>query len=371
MSIHIEIVSDRRGLNAFVRLAADVYRNDPLWVPPLEREVRRTLNPAVNPYYRDATLRLFLAKRDGMPVARLAITISRAHAKRWEEHTAFFGFFESLPDREVSETLFAEAERYCADQGVTAIEGPFNPCHYSELGMLADSFDRAPSFFQTYNPPRYNELLTNLGYTVASRKFTARISDCRTNLQRRHGALERRTQMGDFTIRIFEMKQRKRDLEIMREVFNDAFSDNWHFLPSSKEEFEFAASMLKYVTDPGLILVLEHRGRPVGVTMFVYDINPLIKRMRGRVQPLQLLLYQRRKRRIRGIILYAGGIRKEFRGSRGYALMLHEAARIAMGFDTLECTWISEENDQARAAAANLEMIEDRHYIIYRKQVER
>ncbi len=369
MAVQVHTVSDRRGMTDFIRLAAEVYRDDPNWVAPMERELRRTLDPAVNPYYRTASLRLLLARRDGKPAARIAITISRAHAERWGERAAFFGFFESLPDREAAIALFAEAERYCAEQGVDLIEGPFNPCHYSELGMLTDTFDRPPSFFQTYNPPWYNGLLEELGYAAGSRKYTARNSDCPDSIRKRYGTLDERTQLGEFTIRNFDKKHRERDLEFMREVFNDSFSENWHFLPSSKEEFTFGAAMIEYVTDPELILLLEYRGQPVGVTMFVYDINPLLRRMRGKLRPLQLLMYQRRKKRIRNLILYAGGIKKEFRGSRGYALLLHEVLRLAERFDSLECTWVSEENEQARASAEKLCMSEDRHYTMYRKRV--
>ncbi len=369
MAISVHIVSDRRDLTEFIRLAADVYRDDPHWIAPLEREVRRTLDPARNPYYRSATLRLFLARRDGRPAARIAITVSQAHADRWGERVAFFGFFEAS-DPEAAAAVFAEAESYCAAEGVTAIEGPFNPCHYSELGMLDDTFDRPPSFFQTYNPSWYNAQLAALGYGMESRKYTARNDDCAGSIRARYGELADRRQLGEYTIRNFDMKRRVRDLEFMREIFNDSFSENWHFLPSTKEEFAFGASMIAYVTDPELILLLEYRGMPVGVTMFVYDINPLLRPMRGKLRLLQLLGFQRRKRGIRNLILYAGGIKKEFRGSRGYALMLNAALRLASRFDTLECTWVSADNDQARASADKLGLTEDRHYTIYRKQVK-
>lgn len=369
MALRIDTVCTRRDMRDFLRVPWDVYKDDPVWVPPLEREIRRTLDPARNPYYRSATLRLFVARRDAVPVARVAVSISSAHAARWGESAAFFGFFECTHDREVARALFTEVERYSAEQGATAIEGPFNPCHYSELGMQCDAYDQEQRFFMTHNPPWYNDLLADCGYHVSSRKYTMRNANVRAYAVAGAPAPDAEPPAHGYTVRCFDARHRTRELERMREVFNDAFYDNWHFLASSREEFLAGSAMLEYVTDPDLVLMLEYDGEVVGVCLLAYDINPMLQRMRGRVRPLPFLFWHRRKRRIRHLILYAGGIRRDHRRGRGSALLLQETMRVASRFDTFEATWMSEENRLARGVAVRMGMEEDRHFLIYRREI--
>jgi hypothetical protein len=159
MGYAVVSVSDEKRLKEFLRLPFFLYRDDPHWVPPVVSEVRRTLDTKRNPYFANATLRLFLCYKDGTPTARLAIVIDRLYEDKFGVRTAFFGFFESTNDEEAVRRLFGEAEEVCRAEGVKILEGPFNPNHYSELGLQVDKFETSPSFFQPYNPAYYSALL--------------------------------------------------------------------------------------------------------------------------------------------------------------------------------------------------------------------
>ena len=169
MTYSVVTVSDKWRMAEFLRLPFDLYRNDPLWVAPLTAEVRRTLDPRKNPYFANASLRLFVCYRAALPVARLAVVISRAHQKAFGKRAAFFGFFESVNDEEAVRHLFAEAEMYGRSENADVLEGPFNPHHYSEIGLQIDRFGTAPSFFQPYNPPFYPDLLEKAGFRISAR----------------------------------------------------------------------------------------------------------------------------------------------------------------------------------------------------------
>ncbi len=362
-------VSDPMRLEEFLRLPFAVYRGDPLWVPPVIGEVRRTLDPGRNPYFSDATLRLFVGYRGGTPVARTAVIINSAHQRTFGVRSAFFGFFESVNDEIAVRRLFDEAETYCRARGVEVLEGPFNPHHYSELGLQVDGFGTAPSFFQTYNPAYYIGLLEKAGFRMSARFQTMRNDDIGPYLDRRYGARAAAPGRNGYTVRSFSLKDKAGDLERIREVNNDAFAANWHFLPLGPEEYAFSAKHLGLVTRPDLIKIVEHRGRPVGVLHCVLDVNPLLRRWKGVPGPVKLIRYLRGRRAVKTIILFTVGIKKEYRLSAVSHLLLAEFRRMARAFERAETTWLAADNRPALKAAESLGMRPDKHFGIYAKEL--
>lgn len=360
---------DRRLLKDFLRLPSAIYAENPHWVPPVTREVKRTLDPLRNPYFRSASIDLFVCYRDGIPVARTSLVVNDAHCRKYNVHAGFFGFFESWNDPEATRTLFRAVEAESARRNVDTLEGPFNPNHYSELGMLADRYDEDQGFFQTYNPPWYHGLLRAAGFVPAETLFTARNPCCR-NLQE-GGTKDRapRVSPDGFTIRSFRMNDFSRELEIVRDVFNDAFSSNWHFLPATQEEHLFAAKYLRMITGPSLVAIVEHRGVPVGVLMCVLDVNPVLRKLRGGSGPVSALRFLHGRKDVRTLVLYAVGIRKAYQRTRAYVLLSDALRTMAQGYDILDSTWMSSCNGLAVAAARRMGMKEHKHFLMYRKQL--
>jgi hypothetical protein len=362
-------VSNRKQLDEFLRLPFAIYRGDPLWVPPVISEVRRMLDPERNPYFENATLRLFVGYRNGTPVARTAVIINSAHQKAFGVRSAFFGFFESANDEDAARCLFGEAETYCRARSVEVLEGPFNPHHYSELGLQIDGFGTAPSFFQSYNPPYYNELLEKAGFRISARLQTMKNDDIGTYLDRSFVALAAAPSPDGYTIRSFSLKDRAGDLERIREVNNDAFAANWHFLPLGPEEYAFSAKHMGLVTRPDLIKIVEHCGRPVAVLHCVLDVNPLLRRWKGVAGPVKLIRFLRGRRGVKTIILFTAAIKKEHRRSYVSRLLFAEFCRMAQRFDRAETTWMSTENQPVLRAAESLGMRPDKQFGIYAKEV--
>ena len=364
-------VRDRTTMRDFLRLPFEVYRKDPDWVAPISSEVRKTLDVRRNPYFRSSELELFVCYDENGPAARVAIVINSLHRQRFGGNIAFFGFFESKNDTEVARQLFSEAESYCRSRGAESLEGPFNPNHYSELGLQANRFGSAPSFFQTYNPPYYLELLQEVGFREELRFHTRKNGDIKEYLAQRLRKWEGTLVIPGYTTRPFSMEHAGSDLELVREVFNDAFSSNWNFLPLSSEEYSFAAEFLHLVTLPELVVIVEHEGVPVGVLECVLDINPLLRQFRGKIGPVKFLRFLRRRKKIRNLIIYAVGIKKAYQGTHVFALLLDAACRIARNFDVLETTWMSDDNKLALRAAKLLGLERDKEFVIYRKTLGR
>jgi hypothetical protein len=352
-------------MKAFLDLPERIYRGDPNYVPPLRAEVRRTLDGRRNPYFAGTSLRLFVCYDDREVVARLAIVLNPRYEERFGVRAAFFGFFEAKNNPAAVSALFASAKAFCRSRGATRLEGPFNPNHYSELGLLVDHFDDPPVFFQTYNPSYYPALLEAEGFAVSALLFTGRNDHVRRFVEQHFSGEAPSVLPAGYHLRPLDAHRKGEEMETMRKIFNDAFASNWHFLPASKEEYDYAAKYLGLITNPSLVRYVEYRGEQVAVLLCVPDVNPLIRQFKGRRGPLKLLRFLRGRSAQRTVIVYAVGIRQRFQQSRVYPLLLAECARMAAKYDVLECTWISEGNRLAARSAERLGMHPHKHFAIY------
>lgn len=290
------------------------------------------------------------------------------HQQKNKIKRAFFGFFESINSDEAVKSLLEAVEDYCQIKKVEFIEGPFNPNLYSELGLLADNYESPPSFFQTYNPPYYRGLLEKAGYRIKMILHTRSNKNLRDFLQQ--NCLENGfTTSHGMQVRSFNIRKKEKDLEYLREIYNDAFSENWHFTPVSKEEYIFSAKYLGLVTPPQLIKFVEYNGRPVGVIQFSLDINPFLKSFGGKFSPLKYLKLIRNRKEIKRAIIFAVGIKKEFQHTMAARLLFNATVLLARNFDELETTWMYENNTPAIKSAESLGMLPEKHYLILGKRI--
>jgi hypothetical protein len=370
MTCRVVSVSSSRQTKDFLRLPFIVYRGDKNWVAPMASEVRRVLDAKRNPYFAQAKLKLFVCYKDGALASRVAIIINRLHQAKFGVRSAFFGFFESIDDLGAVRSLFDEAQKYCRSQGVEQIEGPFNPNHYSELGLQASHFGTEPTFFQPYNPEYYNRLLEDVDFRVSARFHTRRNGNIHEYILSQYGNPRAVDRIGEYTIRPLSKKDLGEELERFREVNNDAFSSNWHFLPLSKEEYLFSAKYLHLVTRPGLVQIVEHKGEPVGVLHCVLDINPLLREINGRAGPIKYIRFIRNRRKIQRLIIFSVGVKKAYQHSVVYKLILSSFCRICMNYKEVETTWLSEENIPAVKASEHVGLKPDKEFVIYKKDLK-
>lgn len=366
MEYSIRKVSSRKALNVFLNLPYKIYKDNSNWVTPIIAEVRRTIDPKKNPYFNNANIDLFLSYKGNEAISRIAIVTGKINHTNQAINKALFGFFESINDKNSSMALFSYVEDFCKAKGIVNIEGPFNPNHYSEMGIKLDKFNCFPSFFQTYNPDYYSILLENSGFKISKQLHTMTNNQCREYVNNRYGDFEAYYFKG-YNVRSFSMRNFKSDLEILREVNNDAFSSNWHFIPLSKEEYLFSAKFLKLVTYPNLIKIVEYNNKPVGAIQCVLDINPLLMKFKGQYNPLSYLQFRFQRKNIKKIIIYAVGIKKAYRGSKVYLLLLNEMCRLANKYNDIETTWMTDSNIIAIKAAESLGMVPDKQFAMYEK----
>ena len=368
MSYGVIKVSSRRELKDFINLPFKIYKNYKNWVAPIKSELKRTLDVKKNPYFRFASLDLFNCYLNKKNVARISLSVNETYCKSAGVRTGFFGFFEAFNDPDAVKFLFDELFKYCKANGIQRIEGPYNPNLYSEVGMLCTKYDLPPSFFQTYNPEYYNSLLKENGFNILEVLHTRINKDSSGYLNKEFSkALE--LKLKDLSVRSFDMRNKEADLEHLRNIFNDAFSDNWHFTPVSKDEYLFASKHLELVTPPDLLQFVEYKAEPVAAVHFVLDINPLLKNFKGRSSLIKYLNFLIQRKNIERVLIFAVGIKKDFRNSRVVQLLFNASVQIARKCSILESTWMYDENKIIISLAERLGLERDKEFNIYYKDL--
>ncbi|HZW39157.1 MAG TPA: hypothetical protein VFF33_07670 [Ignavibacteriaceae bacterium] len=365
MSYRSCIAHSRKELKDFLNLPYIVYAEDNNWITPLLSETKRILDKKVNPYFRNADIIFFNCYKDNSIASRTIIVLNKEYEKKLGKSTAIFGFFESINDEEAAKNLFEYVFKYCKEKGVQQIIGPFNPNHYSELGIQISDFQEPASFFQTYNPEYYCPLLTKCGFVISKKLHIRKNPNISEYLEKIYGDKEIVVPDG-YSLRIFNADKKEEELENLRGIYNDAFEDNVYFIPVNKEEYIFSSKYISLVTDPDMLIFAEYKNEPVGVIQFCYDINPLLKNFKGRIGPLKYLKFMKEKKNINTIIFYAVGIKKAHRNSKVIRLLLKASIHLLKKYKNLETTWMTYDNLLAIKAAEHLGLHPGKEFAILR-----
>jgi GNAT superfamily N-acetyltransferase len=344
----VDPVEDRRGLHAFLRFPEVLYRSDPRWVPPLRRDEAHRLSPA-NPFFEHAEARLFLARRDGEVVGRVAAIVDQWHLRRCRDGAGFFGFFEAVDDEVVAQGLFDAVCGWLRPRGLTVMRGPFNPSTNDTCGLLIEGFDLPPRIMMPYNPSYYPRLFERVGLHSIRELLTYEM-DIPPLLPEAIGRVAEAARNRGIRARSLDPKRLAEEAERFRQVYNAAWAENWGFVPMSEGEAAWMASQLRQVLVPELALFAESEGRAVGFFLCLPDLNPALRVLGGRITPWGLLRFLLARRRVDMVRMILLGVLPEFRRRGIEALLLQEGYHAVrrLGYRGAEVGWILEENAVTR-----------------------
>jgi hypothetical protein len=353
---NIEIIAipdgDKKGLKQFIDLSWKIYNSadHPQWVPPLRVAVKESLDTKHNPFYKRATIQLFLAKKDGKVVGRIAAIENRAHNEFHADKAGFYGFYECINDEAVSNALFDTAASWLKERGLTSMLGPMNPSTNHECGLLVRGQSQHPTIMTTWNPNYYVDLHEKAALKTAKDlvAYFLPTEKAQAMPEKAIQLAEKARKESGITFRSFDLKNFNRDVEICFDIYNSAWEKNWGFFPMTREEFFFAAKDMKLALNPDFAFIAEKDGKPAGFMLALPDLNHICKRIpNGKLFPtgiFKLLLGRKLLKTVRIITL---GVKPEFRGNGIFALFTHESflraqrAKIIAG----EASWILEDNE--------------------------
>ncbi len=338
----------------FIDLPWNVYRGDSNWVPPLKIAVKDILDVNKNPFFKHSYMHPVLVHQNGKCVGRVVGIVDENHNKYHDEKTAFFGFFEAVEDQKVVDLLMDEVARWAKTQGMNLLRGPMNPSTNHECGLLVEGFNDPPTVMMTYNPPYYFKMLESWGCLKSKDLFAYDIDGRKAKFSDRLVVQsERLKKRGAVTFRPVRMSQFEKEIEIILDIYNDAWEKNWGFVPMEPDEFRHMAKDLKMILDPELCLIAEVRGVPAGFALTLPDVNQAIKKVKdGKLFPTGIfkLLWNLkgpgRKSTINRCRILTLGIKKAYRESGIGPLLYTEYLKRgpALGYPVGEASWILEDN---------------------------
>jgi hypothetical protein len=373
--IRVEPVNDRATLKEFIRLPWKLYRSDPFWIPPLLVERLHTFSPK-NPYFQHAQWQCWIAYQGNEPVGRISAQIDDFHLRRYKDQTGFFGLLEGEPAPNVFQALFHTAEQWLQNQGMKSVRGPFNLSINQECGLLVEGFDSPPMIMMGHARPYYSQLVEQNDYVKAQDLLAYRIG---IHFVFPPGvSLFLKKAKTSMRIRPLRRKYLKEDLAIIKEIYEEAWSENWGYLPFSDAEFSQIGQQLKLLVENDFVQIAEIDGEPTAMLVAFPNVHEVIRDLNGRLFPwgwLKILWRLKASYPKSGRVALMG-VRKRFQSSPMGAAMAYgliEAVREAglrKHIQQIETSWILEDNNRMRHILESLGAEQYKTYRIYQKTLQ-
>ncbi len=373
--VEIRQVTDSSDLKAFIEVPWSVYRNDPNWVPPLKFERKEAFSEK-NPFFEHARWQAWLACRDGVPVGRISAQIDSLYLERHDAHTGFFGLIEAPEDPAVFAALFAVAETWLQAQGMKTALGPFNLGINQEVGCLVEGFDSPPYVMMSHARPYYGQQIENQGYRKAQDMISYQLDrdsfafpDIVQRLLQRHAK--------EISVRPIDTRNSAADFKTMRSIFNDAWSDNWGFVPFTRREFSAVGKELMMIVPADFIHIADVDGKPAAFIVLIPNLNEVIADLNGNLFPFAWarLLWRLKVRFPKTGRIALMGVRQEFQHTRLGSALAFSVMRalhgpiISRGLNRVEASWILEHNQAMRKIMEQVGGVVTKRYRMYHKSL--
>ena len=370
----LEVTPVRTGkdLNAFIQLPWRIYRDDPNWTPPLKKAQRKLLTPGRHPFWEFSQRELFVARRGSLVLGRIAAIVDGNHNEYHGEKAGVWGFFESENDPEVATSLFLAAEKWCRDKGMAFMRGPLNPSTNYEIGLLVQGFGSPPALMMTYNQPYYLDLVTRCAYKKEKDLLSFRVYKDYRFPEWALPLAERFEQKNEVAIRHMEKAALEQEVLLANRIYNECWADNWGFVPLTREETFLTVKEMSRIFDPSLAFFLYRGDEVIGVCTCLPDVNPLLKRLNGRMGLGALYRKYRYGSEIRGLRGIVLGIKKEYRQMGAPLSVLHHLMKTLSDgnkYDYLEMGWTLEDNEGINRIMAEGGIAPAKRYRIFRKEL--
>jgi GNAT superfamily N-acetyltransferase len=370
--MNIHPVQTRADLKRFIGLPYRLYRDDPVWVPPLRGEQRGQFDPGRNPLLDHCEYALFLLEDDRQVIGRIAAFIDNLAVDHWKEPIGLFGYYECIPDLAASRLLLETAADWLRTRSMRAMRGPWTFIS-QEWGLVVEGFAPPPVIMAPYNPPYYNDHLTAFGlqgikdllcyYVSAAEgyRIPERILTLTDAVAQRYGVC----------VRPLDMRRYDEEVQRVIDVSNRSLTDNWGYSPVTEAEAQATARDLRPIIHPqGVLFAEDAEGRAIGFAIAIPDVNMLLRGLNGRLFPigwLKLLLGMPRLRRYR---MFALGVIPEYHG-RGIDSLLYRALYESLYTPDvwLEINYVLEDNVPMNNAIRKLNAKPLRRYRVYQREL--
>jgi hypothetical protein len=378
-SVTVVPVEDAKQWRAFHRLPFRLYAGDPNWVPPLLIERQTHFQASHNAFFKHAKASFWLALKDGEPVGRMTAQIDFLHLEQHHDATGHFGFLEAIDDADVFAALLGKGEEWLKGEGMRRVLGPVSFNMWDEPGLLVDGFDTPPNVLMGHHLPYYQNRIREQGYAPAQdvlayeRPAQAPFSDTLEKM------IAKGRVKGSFVLRSIRMDKASfpKEIELIRDIINDAWNDNWGFVPITYDELAEIGALFKLILKPEALVIAEYDGEPVGVAMMLPNINEFIKDLNGKLFPFGIfkLLWRLKTKNVKSGRLALMGVRRKYRTTPAgavIALLMIKACQktdyVALA-ETAELSWILDSNEPIKRMLEAFGCHVNKRYRIFEKAI--
>jgi GNAT superfamily N-acetyltransferase len=374
MSISIREVSFENGIKDFINFPHDLYEDDPNYVPEIFMGQKDMMDPKKYPFHQYGKVRYFLAVKDDKIVGRIAAIQNNNYNHHHHCKVGFFGFFDFIEDQNVVKALLDKAKEFAKENGNEYLMGPTNFTTNETAGTLVDGFNEPPKIMMTYNKPYYNGLIEAYGlkkemdlyaymiYVSKASEKSIRIAD----------AVQARLNTKGITIRNVNVKDINNEAKRIQKIYNDAWEENWGFVPFTDAEFEYLKNDLKMLLDPAFAYIAEKDGQAIGFGLTLPNINEiLIKNKRGKLFPFGIFRLLFGKNKTKAVRVLALGVIEPYRKMGIEAVFFAKNILEAKRRNLIggEASWVLENNEPMKAAAEHLGGEKYKTYRLYKMPI--
>lgn len=368
--------SNKKQVKEFVQFPYHLYKDEPLWVPPLFTDAYLPLNRKKHPFFDHSVGDFFLAKRDERVVGRIAALINQPFNEYHNTKKAQFYFFDCEDDQEAADALFGAAIDWAKERGMDTIIGPKGLSAFDGYGVLIEGFEhRQMMTMMNYNYDYYPRLVENVGFSKEVDFVSCYLPSDAFKIPPRVERIAKRViERGNLAVKKFK---NKRELiswaQRIGHAYNDTFVENWEYYPFTQREIDFIVDNIMLVADHRLLKVITHNDDVVGFLFAFPDVSDALQRAKGRLFPFGLIDLLREMKRTKTVSGNGMGILPQFQGVGGNALLYYEMAKTFtdFGFEFVEMTQVAETATQMRRDLINLGGIEYKQHRVYRLEIGR
>jgi hypothetical protein len=374
MPVDVRPVRSRRDLHRFVDVAYALHEGDPIWTPPLDQDLARTLS-SDNPLFRDGRgdRELFLAWDGSRPVGRVLAHVHHEHNRIHGDRAGFFGLLECPDDPAIAGALLDAAARHHARARLAVLRGPYELTISQCIGAVTSGFDEPATTSQSWNAPHVPRLLSALGFAPVYHATVFRLDDVAGADPDALLGDKHRAWLGDPRVRVrgWDMARFDDEMRAAVRLLNEAFADNYGFVPMSGPEVEFFAAPMKRVMRPELTVFIEIAGEPVAVGMVIPDFNVAIRRMNGKMARLGWAKFLLGARSLSACVLQFIATSPAQQNKGLMRIVMAELIRRLKraGMRTLDVTWIGDLNVKSQAQTRALGMREKHTLALYERGI--
>jgi hypothetical protein len=378
MAIEIREHKPGKDVRDFIDAAFEVFRSDPMWVPPLDFEFKERLSPKHNPFFNRAEVALFTAWKDKKLVGRCSATIDREHLKLWKDDTGFFGFFDTIDDHDVAKALMNAAEAWLKSHGMKRMIGPLSLYANDEIGCLIEGFDYPPNLMMAHSQKYQGKLIEECGCEKEKDLFCWKYEATQPFPDRVIKAWESIKALPEVKLRSVDPSKMERELEDIMDIYNSAWQGKWGMVPALPDEVKKIAKDMKLIIDPDIAFMAEIKGKSVGMCIMLPNMNEAIADLGGKLFPLGFakLLWRVKVKHPESARLMMLGIKGEARtnvkryGGLSAAMYVEVAKRgYAKGYKWGELSWTREDDAPINLGIRSMGAKVYKKYRVYRKSL--